>query len=103
MQPLWDMSAAYIALHNVTAARAVLAEATARQPRNPQTFLQLAQFDLRFHAPQAALAELQTAVALGAPTTQANPLIAETQAALNAQHARAAAAAKKAARRRSGR
>ena len=61
------------------------------------------QFDLRFHAPQAALAELQTAVALGAPAAQANPLIAKTQAALNAQHARAAAAARKAARRRSGR
>jgi Tfp pilus assembly protein PilF len=102
VQPLWDLSEAHIALHNASAARAALAEAAARQPRNPQTFLQLAQFDLRFHAPQVALAELGTAVTLGGPAAQANPLIAKAQTALNAQHARAAAAAKAAARRRSG-
>jgi predicted Zn-dependent protease len=102
VQPLWDLSEANIALHNASAARAALAEAAARQPRNPQTFLQLAQFDLRFHAPQAAVAEFQTAVALGAPAAQTNALIAKVQTALNAQRARAAGAAKAAARRRSG-
>ena len=102
MQPLWDLSEAYVALRNLPAARAALVEATARQPRSPQPFLQLAEFDLSVHAPQAALAELGTAVALGAPAAQANPLVAKAQAALNAQHARAAAAAKAAARRRSG-
>jgi O-antigen ligase/polysaccharide polymerase Wzy-like membrane protein len=102
VQPLWDLSAAYITLHNLVAARAALAEATVRQPRDPQAFLALGQFDLRFHAPQAAVPELQTALALGAPATQANRLLANAEAALNAQHARAAAAAKAAARRRSG-
>ncbi|MGZ6631637.1 MAG: O-antigen ligase family protein [Solirubrobacteraceae bacterium] len=103
VQPLWDKSAAYTALHNLTAARAALTEAAIRQPRSPQAFLQLGQFDLRFNAPQSAVPELQAALALGAPAAQTNALVAKTQAALNAQHARAAAAAKKAARRRSGR
>jgi tetratricopeptide (TPR) repeat protein len=103
VQPLWDLSAAYIALHSWSAARQVLADATARQPRNPQTFLQLGQFDLRFRAPQAAIPEFQTALALGAPAAPTNAQIAKSQAALIAQQTRAAAAAKKAARRRSAR
>src|SRR5262249_4197902 len=45
VQPLWDEAAAYTSLHNVSAARAALTEATARQPRNPQAFLQLAAFN----------------------------------------------------------
>jgi tetratricopeptide (TPR) repeat protein len=102
VQPLWDLSAAYIALHNVSAARTALVNATGRQPRNPQTFLELGRHDLRFHAPQAAIPELQTALALGAPTAQTNTLIANAQAAVSALQRRAAAAVKAAARRRSG-
>ena len=103
VQPLWDMSSAYVALHDPIAARAVLAEATTRQPRSGQAFLQLGQFDLSVHQPQAALPELQTALNLGAPAAQTKALIAKAQAALNARRARAAAAARAAARRRSGR
>jgi tetratricopeptide (TPR) repeat protein len=102
VQPLWDLSDAYVAMHNLAAARSVLVDATFRQPRNPQVFLQLGEFDLRHKAPQAAIAELQSALSLGAPSAQTKALIAKAQAALNAQHARAAAAAKAAGRRRSG-
>jgi Tfp pilus assembly protein PilF len=102
VQPLWDLSSAYIALHDLSAARAALVTAAVRQPRSPQAVLQLAQFDLGSHAPQSALPEFQAALALGAPAAQAKALIAKAQAAINAQHAQAAAAAKKAAHRRSG-
>jgi Flp pilus assembly protein TadD len=101
VQPLWDLSTAYIALHNLSAARTVLADARLRQPLNPEAFLELGQFDLRFHAPQVAVAEFQGALALGAPAAQTKRLIARAQAALNAQQKRAAAAARKGARRRS--
>jgi tetratricopeptide (TPR) repeat protein len=103
VQPLWDLSAAYVALHSLSPARQALADATARQPRNPQTFLQLGQFDLRHGAPQAAVPEFQTALALGAPAAPTNAQIARAQAAFNAQQKRAAAAAKAAAHRRSAR
>jgi Tfp pilus assembly protein PilF len=102
VQPLWDLSAAYTALHEQSAARAALADATSRQPRNPQTFLQLARFDMRAHAPERALQEFQAALTRGAPAPQTNIQIARAQAAIDAQHARATAAAKAAARRRSG-
>jgi Flp pilus assembly protein TadD len=102
VEPLWDLSVAYLTLHNRRAARSVLATAADRQPRNPQPLLRLGAFDLRFHAPQLALQELQQALAVGAPAAQTSALIARAQTALNAQHARAAAAAKAAARRRSG-
>jgi Tfp pilus assembly protein PilF len=101
VQPLWDMSAAFLALHNPVAARSVLADATFRQPRDAQTFLQLGEFDLRHGAPQTAIPELQAALGLGAPASQVNPLITRAQAAFNASRARAAAAAPKAGRRRS--
>jgi hypothetical protein len=102
VQPLWDLSTAYLAFHNRRAARSVLATAADRQPRNPQTLLRLGEFDLRFHASQSAVQEFQQALAVGAPAAQTNALIAKAQTALNAQQARAAAAAKKAAHRRSG-
>jgi tetratricopeptide (TPR) repeat protein len=98
VQPLWDLAAAYSALQDRTSARAQLVAATARQPRNPQTFQQLAEFDLRRHAVQAAVDEVQTAIALGA---QPRPvaLLAKAKRSLSAQQARQAAAAKAAARR----
>jgi tetratricopeptide (TPR) repeat protein len=102
VQPLWDTAAAYTALHNRAAARAQLAAATLRQPRNPRTFQQLGEFDLRAHAAQVADAELRQALALGG-LPQTTALIAKAQTELNASHARAAAAAKAAAHRRRGR
>ncbi|MGZ4198378.1 MAG: O-antigen ligase family protein [Solirubrobacteraceae bacterium] len=103
VQPLWDLSAAYLALDDEPAARSVLVDAITRQPRNPQTYLQIGEFDLRVHSPQTAVAELQAAVGIGASASQTGALIAKAQAALNAQRARAAAAARKADHRRSAR
>jgi predicted Zn-dependent protease len=101
VQPLWDLASAYTALHNPGAARNQLAAAAGRQPRSPDTWQTLGVYDLHHGAPLNALAELRASYSLGAsPATAA--LIAKAQDAVNAQRARAAAAGKKAARRRSG-
>ena len=102
VQPLWDLSDAYVATHNLSAARSVLVDATFRQPRNPQTWQRLGVFDLRRHPTLAALNELQTAQRLGSQPDLIGTLIRQGQAALNAPPERAAASSKAAARRRPG-
>jgi Tfp pilus assembly protein PilF len=102
VQPLWDLAAVYIALHNPGAARAEFADATQRQPRDPDTWRQLGVYDLRNGSPVTALPELRASNSLGgSPHTVA--LIAKARRALSAQQARQAAAARKAARRSRGR
>jgi tetratricopeptide (TPR) repeat protein len=102
VQPLWDLATAYTALHNAGAARHELALATQRQPRNPQTWQQLGEYDLQNGSAQTALPELQSANKLGA-SQHLEELIAKAQAALSAPPAQAKAASRKAARRRHGR
>ena len=84
-----------------TQARQALAAAIDRQPRDPDSWIRLGQLDLRNGAAPVALHEFQYAQLLG--STEAVPLVAKGLAAVNAQHARAAAAARKAARRQHGR
>jgi hypothetical protein len=61
VDPLWEQSAIYSALGNATAARSKLVQATSLQPENPQTWLQLGEFDLQAHQVRLAVGELQTA------------------------------------------
>ena len=61
VDPLWEQSAIYSALGNATAARSELVQATSLQPENPQTWLQLGEFDLQAHQLRLAVGELRTA------------------------------------------
>ena len=61
VDPLWEQSAIYSALGNATAARSKLVQATSLQPENPQTWLQLGEFDLQAHQVRLAVGELETA------------------------------------------
>jgi tetratricopeptide (TPR) repeat protein len=101
VQPYWDLADAYAALGQRVPARQALADAIDRQPRNPGSWIRIGQLDLRNGAALVALRELQYAQLLG--STEAPALVAKAQAAVNAQHARAAAAAKRADRRQRGR
>ncbi len=101
VQPYWDLADAYTKLGQRTQARQALVDAIDRQPRNPDSWIRAGQLDLRDGAATLALHEFQYAQLLG--STDAVPLVTKAQAAVNAQHARAAAAARKAARRQHGR
>ncbi|MGO9904538.1 MAG: O-antigen ligase family protein [Solirubrobacteraceae bacterium] len=61
VDPLWEQSAIYSALGKATAARSKLVQATSLQPENPQTWLQLGEFDLQAHQVRLAVGELATA------------------------------------------
>ena len=102
-QPHWDLAAAYTTLGQRGPARSALVSAVHRQPRNAEGWAKLAAFDLRHGEPMLALPEAQFAQGLGATPAEVLPLVAKAQAAVNAQHARAAAAARKAAHRQRGR
>ena len=101
VQPLLDVAAAYVALGQHTQARGALAAAIQRQPQSAESWKRVGQLDLSTGDAALALPELQHAQLLG--SAAAGDLIPRAQAAVNAQHARAAAAAKTAARRQHGR
>ena len=101
VQPYSDLADAYTKLGQRTQARQALVDAIDRQPRNPDSWIRAGRLDLRDGAATLALHEFQYAQLLG--STDAVPLVTKAQAAVNAQHARAAAAARKAARRQHGR
>lgn len=71
VEPLWQLAAIYQGRGEDGLARAVLVEATRRQPENPQTWLQLGEFELQVKRPTLALAPLRTAVALDRGSTDA--------------------------------
>ena len=61
VEPLWEQSEIYSARHNPTLARQALVKAVNIQPSNPETYEQLAQFDLANKQTIVAVLELQTA------------------------------------------
>jgi O-Antigen ligase len=61
VDPLWELSAIYAAVHNPGMARQELVKATNIQPANPETWEQLGEFDLAQHQTIVAVLELQTA------------------------------------------
>jgi tetratricopeptide (TPR) repeat protein len=67
---LWVLSEIDIAVGNRVAARQALVRATSRQPSNADTWQRLGEFDLRYHQPQLAIGELNTAVALDLTSVQ---------------------------------
>jgi tetratricopeptide (TPR) repeat protein len=100
LQPLWDLSNAYIAAHDPGDARHALIAAVTRQWGNPEPWQRLGTFDLHHQAAGAALTELQGALARDPASGQIRTLLARAQAAVTALPAPAAAAAKTAAHRR---
>ncbi len=94
-------AAAYVALGQHTQARGALAAAIQRQPQSAESWKRVGQLDLSTGDAALALPELQHAQLLG--SAAAGDLIPKAQAAVNAQHARAAAAAKRATRGQRGR
>ena len=68
VQPLWDLSGAYVALHNLPAARAALVDGHRRASlAAPRRSSSSASSTCSIHAPQAAFAELRTAIASAPP------------------------------------
>ena len=90
VQPMFDLAAAYVALHEPVAARAALTTAIARQPRDPDGWQRLGAFDLQQGAYAVALGELEAARHLG-DSSQIRSQIAKARARLVAaqRHARA--------------
>ncbi len=80
--PLQILSSLYSAVNDLPAARAALVQATERQPRNPQPWLWLGQFDSQRHQPRLAYRSAQRALRLDPidPTTLG--LIMQTRAKL---------------------
>lgn len=69
--PLFDLAAFYVATGDRPAAGAALQRATQRQPQNAQTWLQLADFELRTGHPRRALAPALKAQQLDLSSTTA--------------------------------
>jgi hypothetical protein len=79
VEPLWQLAAIYSGRGDNLAARRELQSATARQPENPQTWLQLGEFELQVHQPRRALRSLRRAVALDQGSAEAAAALAEAQ------------------------
>jgi cytochrome c-type biogenesis protein CcmH/NrfG len=82
---LSELSAVYVGLGDLPAARAELVKATTVQPDNPATWVALAQFDLARGEPALAPRSLERARRL-------NPRSPEIQALISAARERAAGA-----------
>ncbi len=67
VQPLWDLAAAYIALHSLSAARAALVAGGHAPAAQPSGVPAARQFDLRFNAPQSGASRSCRPLALSAP------------------------------------
>ncbi|MGH2875903.1 MAG: tetratricopeptide repeat protein, partial [Solirubrobacteraceae bacterium] len=88
VRPLFLLAALYQGVHEDAAARSQLQSATALQPRNPEPWLYLGQFDLQTGRPAAALDALQRVLVLDHTpdgwTAAATAAIPQAQAKLRA-------------------
>lgn len=80
--PLQILSSLYSAAGDLPAARGALVQATQRQPRNPQPWLWLGQFDLQQHQPGLAYRPLQRALRLDPIDPTTIGLVIQTRAQL---------------------
>jgi hypothetical protein len=78
VDPLFELNAIYSALGNTAAAHQELIEATAKQPSNPVTWEQLAQFDLQHRRTAEAVGAARRALALDRTSVEARQLAKET-------------------------
>jgi hypothetical protein len=83
VDPLWELSAIYGAMHDPTAARQELVDATNVQPSNPESWEQLGDFDLAQHQPVIAVLELQTAQLLDRSSATLDQELAAAEATLS--------------------
>jgi hypothetical protein len=85
VEPLWEQSEIYAAQHHTTLARQALVKAVNVQPSNPQTYEQLAQFDLANKQTIVAVLELQTARLLDQSSAPLAQQLAAAESALEQQ------------------
>jgi cytochrome c-type biogenesis protein CcmH/NrfG len=76
---LWQLAAIYSGRGDNAGARRELQSATARQPQNPETWLQLGEFELQVHEPSRALGPLRRAAMLDQGSAEAAAALAQAR------------------------
>jgi hypothetical protein len=95
LPPRFELSAIYSAAGDERAARAALLDATDVQPKNFQSWLQLAGYDLQHGQPRLALRSLKKTLSLNVNSIQAGLEVAQANAAIAARKAAASTRKKK--------
>jgi hypothetical protein len=85
LAPRFELSAIYSAAGDERAARSALVDAVGVQPRNFQSWLELASYDLQHGQPRLALGSLTKTLSLNVNSVQASQEVAQANAAIASQ------------------